>query len=84
MHFKTSFSRRRRDDVAKTAPFSRIAYHFSTLRRNEPYSGGIGLVDYVQFDTQPLTLSSFGILQIKQFLCNNTIIFIEISDYNLQ
>ena len=25
------------------------------------------LVDYVQLDTQSLTLSSFGILQIKQF-----------------
>ena len=33
-----------RDDVAKTPPFSRIVYHFSTLRRNEPYSGGIGLI----------------------------------------
>ena len=24
--------------------FSRIVYHFSTLRRSEPYSGGIGLI----------------------------------------
>ena len=44
MHSTTSFSRRRRDDVAKTSSFSRIVYHFSTLRRNEPYSGGIGLI----------------------------------------
>ena len=44
MHSTTSFSRRRRDDVAKTLPFSQIVYHFSTLRRNEPYSGGIGLI----------------------------------------
>ena len=28
----------------KPLPFSRIVYHFSTLRRNEPYSGGIGLI----------------------------------------
>ena len=44
MHSTTSFSRRRRDDVTKTPPFSRIAYHFSTLRRSEPYSRGIGLI----------------------------------------
>ena len=44
MYFTTSFSSRQRDDVAKTPPFSRIVYHFSTLRRNEPYSGGIGLI----------------------------------------
>ena len=43
MHSTTSFSRRRRDDVAKTSSFSRIVHHFSTLRRSEPYSGGIGL-----------------------------------------
>ena len=44
MYSTTSFSRRRRDDVAKTPPFSQIVYHFSTLRRNEPYSGGIVLI----------------------------------------
>ena len=43
MHSTTSFSRRRRDDVAKTSFFSRIVHHFLTLRRSEPYSGGTGL-----------------------------------------
>ena len=42
------------------------------------------LIDYVQLDTQPLTLSSFGILQIKQFLCNYKRILKEISNHNLQ
>ena len=43
MHFTTLFSHWRMGDVANP-PFSQIVYHFSTLRRSEPYSGGIGLI----------------------------------------
>ena len=33
------------EEVTQQNPtFSRIIYHFSTLRRNEPCSGGIGLI----------------------------------------
>ena len=41
MHFTTSFSPRRRGNVAKP-PLSLI--HFSTSRRSERYSRGIGLI----------------------------------------
>ena len=43
MHFTTSFSPRRRGNVAKP-PLSLIVYHFSTSRRSERYSRGIGLI----------------------------------------